>query len=164
MLRLASLIDKFSDWTGRLLAPGLAVLVVILTYEVVLRYLLNNPTEWAHETAGLLFVVLLMLGGSYALVHKAHVRVDILDGFLSPRGQAIRDIITSPLLLLICWVLLRYGWTIAWKSLLMQETSSTTWAPVIYPAKIMIAFAALTFTLQVLADLIHSIHKAIAEK
>ena len=164
MLRFANLIDKFIDWTGKLLAPGLSVIVVILTYEVVLRYLFDRPTEWAHETSAILFVVLLMLAGSYALVHKAHVRVDILDGFLSPRGRVIRDIITAPFLLLICWVLLRYGWVIAWKSLLMQETSGTTWAPVLYPAKIMIAFAALTFTLQVLADLIHNIHVAIAEK
>jgi TRAP-type mannitol/chloroaromatic compound transport system permease small subunit len=46
----------------------------------------------------------------------------------------------------------------------MQETSSTTWAPVLYPAKIMIAIAALTFTLQIFADLIHNIHSTIAEK
>ncbi|GAB2783654.1 hypothetical protein GCM10027040_07100 [Halomonas shantousis] len=57
-----------------------------------------------------LFGILTLLGGTYALHHDTHVRVDLVYQKLSPRGRAIVDIL-GHLLLLIPFCLL-----VAWLS------------------------------------------------
>ena len=162
MLRFARWVDKLSDSTGKVLSVSVVILTVILVYEVVMRYLVDAPTQWAHESSGLLFVVWFTFGGSYALRHKAHVNIDLLYNRLSPRGRAIVNIVTATLLLLICWMFIWYGSMSAWKSLMCLEHTNTVWSPPIYPVKILIVVAMLMFALQVLAELIRDVHTAVS--
>ncbi len=77
---------------------------------------INSVTELQWH----LFGVLTLLGGTYALHHDDHVRVDLLYQRLSPRGRAVVDIVGHALLLipfclLIAW-LYRNSVAMAWMS------------------------------------------------
>ncbi len=66
---------------------------------------INSVTELQWH----LFGVLTLLGGTYALHHDTHVRVDLVYHRLSPRGRAIIDILGHllmliPFCLLVAWL------------------------------------------------------------
>lgn len=164
MLRLVQIIDNISDYAGKVLSGSIIIITVILVFEVIMRYLFNDPTIWVHEVSGFIFVIWFMFGGSYALRHKAHVNVDLMYSRLKPRGKAILNIFTSMFVFLICWSFLWFGSKAAWGSLISLERSNTVWAPPFYPVKILIVIALIMFTLQVLADFIRSIYVATGSK
>ena len=66
---------------------------------------INSMTELQWH----LFGILTLLGGTYALHHDTHVRVDLIYQKLSPRGRAVIDILGHllmliPFCLLIAWL------------------------------------------------------------
>lgn len=52
------------------------VLTVLLTVQVVSRYLFNHAITWAEELAVILFVWLIYLGVAGAITHRKHLRID----------------------------------------------------------------------------------------
>lgn len=164
MVRFVRWIDKFSDWTGKVFSVALAYLTASIVYEVVMRYAFDSPTNWVHEWSGYVYVSVFMLGGAYAIRHNAHVNVDIFYGRLSDRGKAIMDIVTAALVLLVCWMLVRYGWIAAVKAITNLEHSNSPLAAPIYLPKAMVAIGAITFTLQVLSKLVRDIYMAFGRR
>ncbi|MDD5287819.1 MAG: TRAP transporter small permease subunit [Dehalococcoidales bacterium] len=161
MLRFASFIDKLNDSIGKAWAFCLLPLTAMLTFEVIMRYVFNMPTIWAHDVSGLLFVTMFAFGGAYALRHGAHVRVDMFTNKLSPRGQAITNILITPLLLMMLAVFIWSGWLQSVKSLAMMERGESFFGPPLYPMKILVLVATFLFALQALAKLARDIHTAI---
>jgi TRAP-type mannitol/chloroaromatic compound transport system permease small subunit len=43
---LCNLINKITDYLGRLGALLIFILAVLLGYDVIMRYIFNNPTSW----------------------------------------------------------------------------------------------------------------------
>ena len=66
-------IKKIGD-VGSLL---LLVIMGVMTYEVIARYLFNSPTSWAWVINKQLFGVYVMIAGGYALVHNSHIRIEL---------------------------------------------------------------------------------------
>ena len=162
--RFLALVDNLNDQVGKIVSMLIIFMVLILVYEVVLRYIFNSPTLWAHETSEYFFGVHFFLGGAYALRHAAHVNVEVIYSRFSPRVRAILDIITSVFFFLICAVLLWKGGAMAWTSLMKLEHTNTVWAPPLYPLKMMIPIGACLILLQGLAKFIRDFHIAITRK
>lgn len=53
-------------------------LMVVVTYEVVSRYLLNAPTAWADEIASYLLIQIVFLGLAQNLLRGDHIRIEIV--------------------------------------------------------------------------------------
>jgi TRAP-type mannitol/chloroaromatic compound transport system permease small subunit len=81
-------IDRFSMAVGHAFAWCILILTLGTSYEVFMRYLLNNPTSWAFDMSYILYGGLFIMSGAYALSRNAHVRGDILFRLLRPRWQA----------------------------------------------------------------------------
>jgi len=74
-------LDRLTLKLGRLLAWGFVVIVALMTYEVVARYVFNAPTIWAHEIAGFFAAAAFIFGGAYCMVENAHMRITaFVDG------------------------------------------------------------------------------------
>lgn len=146
--------SNISEWSGRGVGIALFLLVGVLTYEVITRYVFNNPTIWAHQLSLFLFGTIGMIGGAYVLLHKAHVNLDIIYSRVSRRKQAILDLITAPLFFFIIILMMWVGGSFALRSWAILEPSSTVWAPPIYPFKTIIPVAAFLLLLQGVAKLI----------
>jgi TRAP-type mannitol/chloroaromatic compound transport system permease small subunit len=117
-------------------------------YEVIMRYIFNRPTVWAHEIAGMLYAIYFLLGGAYALRWDGHIQIEFLYIRLSARKRAIIDCCTWMFFYFFCGVILLKGLPFAWDSIVDMERSSSPFAPPIWPIKIFIPIAALLFLLQ----------------
>lgn len=149
-----SSIDSINEWGGRIFCFLIIPIIGIVVWEVVLRYIFNSPTVWAHETSTFIFGAHFTLGGAYTFLRGGHVNVDIIYGRFSPRTRSIIDLITSTLFFFFCGLMLWKGVEFAWASILEREASNTVWGPPLYPLKTVIPVAAFLLLLQGLAKFI----------
>jgi len=160
MWRLLSAIDVLNNWVGGLSFVVLVIIGITL-FEVIGRFAFGHPTVWAHETTTLLFGIYFIMSGGYALLNKAHIRVDVLWGHLSLRKRAIVDLATCAFGFLFLGALLRFSVKMAWESTVMLERSATPFNPPLYPAKICLAIGASLILLQLIAKTIRDIYLAV---
>jgi len=102
----------------------------------------------------------MVLGGAYTLLHKGHVRVDVIYNKLSPRGRAILDVTLTLLFLIpLLSIILYYSVQYAWNSLVTNELSSmgTTFKPIMWPFRWALVVAVALFLLQGIAWLIEQV-------
>jgi len=159
-----SLIDSSNEWIGRVTCFLVIFIAVIMTVEVVSRYGFNRPTTWVWDVSTQFGAAFYLLGGAYALLHHAHVRIDVLYTRFPLKVQAITDLITSILFFLFCIVLVWKGWEIAWASLMMREVENSLFAPPLYPLRMLFVVACFLLLLQGGAKFIRDLSIAITGK
>jgi len=98
-----------SEWTGRSGRWLIVALMVLVTLEVVLRYVFTKPTLWGYEIHVMLAASSYALAFAYTHKLRAHVRVDMIYAHLPPRGQALIDFLGTlflffPFIFLLCYV------------------------------------------------------------
>ena len=84
-------IDWFIEWSGQESKWLGLVLVFTISYDVVMRYLLNMPTKWSYELSYMVGGSMMVLAGAFVMLHDEHVRIDIIYNRLSLRKQLIID-------------------------------------------------------------------------
>lgn len=164
MRRFVYAINNISEWSGKLIFWMAWAMGAIIVYEIILRDAFNQPTIWAHESSMMLFGAYSILGGAYALRHRAHVNMDLLYGRLSTRGKAIADIVSSFLFFAFCGILLWQSWGFALRSIEIGETSISYWRPIIWPVKCTMIIGAFLILLQGVGKFVADTHTAITGK
>jgi len=91
--RFLLMIDSFSMAVGHAFAWCILILTLGTSYEVFMRYVLNNPTSWAFDMSYILYGGLFIMAGAYALSRDAHVRGDVIFRLLPPRVQASIELV-----------------------------------------------------------------------
>ena len=150
MRTVLRVIDSVSEWTGRIARWFWVVVVLVMTYEVIMRYAFTAPTMWAYETSMMIGATTYALAFAYTHRHRAHVRVDVLYTHLSPRGKAIIDV-AGALLLFFPLIILLADKSIdfAWRAWVINEKSvETYWYPPIAPVRTALALGLCLFVLQ----------------
>ena len=155
--RLLRAIDGINWWTGNIVKFLMIIVVGIIIYEIVARFIFNSPTIWAAELSQMVYGVYFILGGGYILLCRGHVSMDVLYNRLSPKWRAILDLFSSILFFIFCGLLLWKGIESSWTSVLRDERSQSFWGPVLWPIKISIAFGALLILLQGVAKFIRDL-------
>ncbi|MFQ5539408.1 MAG: TRAP transporter small permease subunit [Candidatus Binatia bacterium] len=101
-------IDQINDRVGRATSWLTILMVVVTTFDVLLRYLFNTSFVFIHEVEWHLFAVLFLMAAGYTHLKGNHVRVDILYTRLSPRSQALVDLVFGLLFLFpTCFLLIK---------------------------------------------------------
>lgn len=151
-------IDAFSTKQGEFTSMLIIPLLLVVLYEVVMRYGFNAPTTWGFEVTAFLYGMHYMFGISYTDVQNGHVRVDIFTSLAPEKVQAIISALTTVVLFLpvmICMTIA--SGKFAWTSIQGLERNSTSWAPIIYPYKIIMALCFLFLLLQGISNLIKNL-------
>lgn len=86
-------IDQLSKSVGHAFAWCIVILTLGTSYEVFVRYALNNPTSWAFDFSYILYGGLFIMSGAYALSRNAHVRADVLYRLWPLRVQASVELV-----------------------------------------------------------------------
>ena len=137
-----------------------AVIVVVMIWEVVSRYIFNKPTLWANElslwTAGVLY----LLAGLYAMRERAHIRVTVFyDVF--PRGlRRVLDVIAVLVVVAFAVGLVFGAWETVLKTVLRWERYGTAWDPPL-PATVkpLILIVTTLIAVQSVSNLFADFHK-----
>lgn len=160
MKRFLHTIDRISEWSGKTFSWLLLVTAVIIGVEIFMR-LFGKPQIWVFDvtlfTAGSVYV----LGGAYTLLRNRHVKMDILYVRLSPRTQALLDLITLPGFVVFTGILLWQGGVRAWESTQMREILFTGFQPPVWPVRWMIPLGGFLILLQGLAKAIRDFHMVV---
>ena len=159
-LKWVEKIDRLSDWGGRTISYLIYPLVGGVAYEVIARYFLNAPTEWAYDVTYMLYGTIFMLGAAYTLLKKGHIRTDLLYGKWSPQKQGKIDAILYLVLFFPAMILyLIAGIDYAAHSWITHERAANSpWMPIIYPFKAVIPLTAAMLIIQGVSEFIKSVY------
>lgn len=149
---------KAGEWFSLLMLPMLFVAV----YEVFMRYVFNAPTIWGFELTIIIYGIHFILGYSYTDAYDGHVRVDVFSNRLRPRNKAILEIITLLVIFFPFMTLMTiFAAKFALLSTSMRELASTSWAPPIWPVKLLMFVGFVLLWLQGLSNLLRNLHTAL---
>lgn len=154
-------IDRLNYWVARIVSWAVVVIIAATVYEVIMRYVFNDPTTWVFEFNYLLHGPYFLLLGAYTFSINGHVNVDVFYGRLTPRTKAIVDLFTLPLFFFFIGIMFVYGGKFALNALAFREHLSSAWGPPVYPIKMIIPVAAALLLLQGIARYIRCLHLAI---
>ncbi len=100
--RTSVFINKFSEITGVLVSYLVLIIMLIIVYDVSMRFLYNQGSVLLQELQWHLFALIFLLGAAYTLKHDEHVRVDIFyqSDWVTDRMRAWINLLGSLLFLL----------------------------------------------------------------
>lgn len=134
--------------------------VVISVVEVVMRYGLNRPTSWAHETTLMLVGIGMLWGGSYCMAEDRHIRVTVVRDAMGPRLRRVVDAIVAVLNLMFCGGLAWASYFMCKKALFdptgmfrLQRSGSAFNSPAPAVVKTVLFIVVILMTLQALQQL-----------
>lgn len=155
LLALSRLIDAINARIGQAASWLVLVVVLISAGNAVVRKLFNISSNGLLEIQWYLFSAIFLLAAAYTLQKNEHIRIDLLVGKLSARGQAIVDIVGTLLFLMpVCYLLISFGWPMfidAWNS---GEMSSDAGGLVRWPVFLLIPVGFALLMAQGLSELI----------
>ena len=103
------------SWSRRcgeaLLALGLAVMVVMVFGNVVLRYAFDTGITVSEEVSRFIFVWLTFGGAILVFAEGGHIAMDTLTSRLPEGWQKIFGLVSSALVVLCCGFMLVGGWS-----------------------------------------------------
>jgi TRAP-type mannitol/chloroaromatic compound transport system permease small subunit len=136
------------------------VIIGILLFEAVARYIFDSPTIWSIEMSKFVFGAYFLLGGGYVLLTGGHVKMDIIYSRWSPRRQALMDAALFVFFIIFVGFTLRSAIHHATVSTMMMQRSGTPWHPYLWPIKIIVAVGFLLMLLQGISEFIKSVATA----
>ena len=94
MKQLSNLIAKLVNVSGRVFGWLVSIMVVLILFEVFMRYVVGQPPIIAEEFSAYMLVALAFLGMAYTWREKGHVRVTALVSRLPTRVSSWLRLIT----------------------------------------------------------------------
>ncbi|WP_100639138.1 TRAP transporter small permease subunit [Marinobacter salexigens] len=160
MNAIAKAIDTINEFFGRLIAPMIALITLIVLYDIGLRFFTDRPSDWAFDITKMLFGAHFMLMAAYGLRHHIHVEVDVIKRLLSLKTQALLDVIGYLIFFMpFMWMLLNLGWSFFMRSFSRGETTYGMVSIPVYPIKGVIFVTAVLISLQGIAIVIRAIQQ-----
>jgi TRAP-type C4-dicarboxylate transport system permease small subunit len=104
---MSRILDAYCRALEGLIAIALAIMVVLVFGNVVLRYAFNSGITVSEEVSRWLFVWLTFLGAIVALRQRDHLGSDMLVSRLGPAGKKVCLVVGQLLMLYIAWLLLQ---------------------------------------------------------
>ncbi len=156
MRGLVRAIDGLSRFFGALAALIIGVLVVLMLYDVVMRYVFNAPTRWGNDLNAFLMGGSFVLSIAYAMATDSHVRVDLLYSERTRPRIRYFDLLGFILIVLPVVALITWG---LWDHLMDgirtgERTGSGGWNPVVWPFRAVMFAGFLIFSLQIIAEIL----------
>lgn len=135
---------------GRATMYLLFVLMAVMIWSTASK-IIHLPANWTLETAQFVFVAYYLLGAPYSMQLDSNVRMDLLYGRLSRRGQVVLDVFTIFALMFYLGVMLYGAIDSTIYSISINERSPTAWRPPMWPIKLVTCVAFALLLLQALA-------------
>lgn len=107
---MKKMVDLYFKLLKLLIVLCMAVMVVLVFGNVVLRYAFNSGISVSEELSRWFFVWMIFLGALVAMRERAHLGLDSLVRRLPPAGKRICLITGHGLMLYICWLIFSGSW------------------------------------------------------
>lgn len=98
---------------------------LFVTAEILVRRFLNVSLQGADELGGYMLALLAAFGFSYALVERAHTRVEIVVERVGPRMQAVLNVFSAWCIALMALFMAWRAWATLMESIEYKSLSGT---------------------------------------
>ena len=126
LLKIILKIDAFTEYTGKCISVLVVMLVLLVGYDVFMRYLFSSGSIAIQELEWHIFSIIFLLGSAYTLKHDEHVRLDILynSKLISEKMRLWFDIVGILLILLpFCTLIIISAWPFVMQAYIHAEIS-----------------------------------------
>lgn len=125
------------NYLNRLLEPlllgGLAVLVLVVLWQVFSRYVLQSPSTTTDELARFLLIWLTLLGAAWVVGQRGHLAIDLLsDNLTAKNAYRLERLLVLLIALFACAVLVIGGSNLVHVTLRLAQTSTVLQVPMGY--------------------------------
>lgn len=101
-------VDKVSHLDAVVASVLLAVIVMLMGYGVVTRYVFNAPSSWVEEVCIALFIWMTFMGASALMRNDEVVRIDYLVRKLPAKAANFIDGLLRPILVMVAIAFMIY--------------------------------------------------------
>jgi TRAP-type mannitol/chloroaromatic compound transport system permease small subunit len=160
LVKAVNAIDRFTDRIGSTIAWLNVPLALIVTYEVVMRYVFDAPTIWVFDVTYMLYGTIFMLGAAYALHKGAHIRTDFFYEKWSAKTKGMVDSISYLVFFFPSLIMLLFAsGNESWYSFTIHETSEQTpWRPILWPYKSVVPLTCIFLMVQGISETLKSLY------
>ncbi|MDR2772614.1 MAG: TRAP transporter small permease [Elusimicrobiota bacterium] len=106
MKKIKGFVDTILQW---FCIAIVAVMAVLVTYQVVTRYVFNNPSAISEALARYLFVWLTMYGGAYVFGKRDHMNLSFVRDRFSPKIKLILMMVSEFLIAIFAFSVMIIG-------------------------------------------------------
>ena len=109
-----NIFDRILSLLMTLACVILALVMLSVCTEVVLRYFFNRPQIWVIEFSEYALLYITFLGAAWVLKSERHVTVDLAFSLMSEKGRTVCSLASYMICFLVSTVLLVYGTRVTW--------------------------------------------------
>lgn len=122
---MQTILKKLDRALAVILMILMATIVVDVTWQVLSRFIVGNPSSVTEEIARFLLIWIGLLGAAYAFRMHAHLGLDILTEKLSPQRKHAAEIFSQAMsFVFAAWVMVYGGISLVLLQLELGQTSA----------------------------------------
>ncbi|KGQ35277.1 TRAP transporter small permease [Gallibacterium anatis] len=92
LFSIKKILDRVIEWVCIFIV---GLMTILITYQVVVRYVFNSPSAVSEILSRYLFVWLILFAGAYVFGLREHMEIAFLKNKLPPKLQVIADSISE---------------------------------------------------------------------
>ncbi len=139
---MTRLINRYCQLLEVVMAVLMALMVVMVFGNVVMRYAFNSGITVSEELSRWMFVWLCFLGAVVAVKEHGHLGTDMLVGRLGPAGKRACLVLGLVAMLYVNWLLLTGSWKQAVINLEVEAPVSGASTAIFYASGVVFAVSA----------------------
>lgn len=124
--KIADLLNRVIEFSGKAVAWLVLLLVILVGYDVTMRYLFNAGSITLQELEWHLFSLIFLIGAAYTFKHDGHVRLDVLyqSRFMNDQRRAWVNLFGDVFLLIpFCLLVIISSWPFIQQAFIHMEGS-----------------------------------------
>lgn len=119
---------KIFSWINKhieelLLSISLITFVIVMGLQVFMRYVVNQSLAWPEELSRYIFIWFTFIGVSYAIRTRSHLRIDILQSYLSKKALNVLETVVDIVFIIFSVIVVIAGFSIFNTFLETMQTS-----------------------------------------
>ena len=148
-------LDEITWRISRVAMVMVAIIVIIMMYEVFMRYVLEKPTLWVNEMSLWMGGWVYLSAGLYAMQQRSHIRITILYDIVPQWLRKVFELLSTLFIVLFTAATVWGGFNESQDALINWERFGTAWDPPI-PAvtQPLILVVLVLITIQAVSNLI----------
>jgi len=145
---------------------SLAIMVIVIFSQVVMRYVFNNSLSWSEELARYLFIWFSWIGVSAGYKDGEHLRVELLATNLKRRGlvkaNEVLTIIVSLIWLATTLIVAYYGFEVVMAQMDLKVVTPAIKLPV-WIGYMSVTFCSAVVGIRIIGTIVESLKKIFAK-
>jgi len=142
-------------WLNIVGVTFLALMMLMVTANVLGRYIFKFPIETTLEFTEFFMVAIFYLGLSYTQFLKAHINIDLVTIHLSGKKRAICDLISYLASFIFFALIVWHGTRMFLESWNFREITMGTVELPVYPSKLLVPLGCLIVCIRFAVDLVN---------